>query len=60
MDEKGPVPAYSNLVALRLEFKQGGRMEFPRPSIFYTFIYQLDGQLKINDDITTKLDFTTF
>lgn len=46
---EGPVPAYSELIALRLEFKQDGEMSFPIPPNFNTFIYQLDGKLVINE-----------
>ncbi|KAA3626949.1 MAG: pirin family protein [Bacteroidetes bacterium] len=51
---KGPIPAYSQLTALRIDLRKGGKMNFPFPSEFNTFIYQLDGSLTINEATETK------
>lgn len=51
---KGPIPAYSQLTALRIDLQEGGKMDFPFPSEFNTFIYQLDGSLNINQNKETK------
>ena len=45
----GPVTPMSPLVALRIDAESGGEYEFPVPSDFNLFIYQLDGRLLINE-----------
>lgn len=44
---KGKIKTYSSLIALRLELKKDAEYFFPVPHDFNTFIYLLDGKLKL-------------
>ena len=45
---KGPVPSQAVVNAATLVFQQGGKISIPIPSDHNTFIYLLDGQLKVD------------
>ncbi len=49
---KGKVESYTPIQAFRLEFEKGGEIKIPIPKDHNAFVYQLDGQLKINDNQT--------
>jgi len=44
---KGPVPTQAVVNAATLIFRQGGKISIPLPSLHNTFIYVLDGQLRV-------------
>jgi len=57
----GNVETYSPLLIMRIDIKKGGKMEIPIPAEYNSFIYQLDGNLLINNtDKTTAKDLTWF
>lgn len=43
----GKIKPYTSLIALRLVIKKGGKIKIPIPDNYNTFLYQLDGSLKI-------------
>ena len=48
-DIEGTISTYSPLIILRLELEENGSLNFKIPTNYNTLIYQLDGQLTIND-----------
>lgn len=50
----GKINAYTNLLALRIEAKAGGKTTIPIPKHYNAFVYQLDGLMKINNSSTTE------
>ena len=60
-DLKGPIPALSPLLALRLDLAAGASVTVPVPEGYNTFVYQLDGKLRFNGHQETKArDLTWF
>ncbi len=58
---KGKIKSYTSLLALRLYISKGGKIEIPIPDNYNTFLYQLDGSLKIADGKETfAKDLTWF
>jgi redox-sensitive bicupin YhaK (pirin superfamily) len=49
----GTINTYSPLLTLRLDIKKGGKIEIPIPKNYNSFLYQLDGSLKINGTAET-------
>ena len=49
----GKIEANSELLTLRLNISEGGQTEISVPGDFNAFIYQLDGELKINGERAT-------
>lgn len=59
--KEGGIKAASPLLILRMDLKKGGKTTIPIPADYNAFIYQLDGQLKINGERATKAkDMTWF
>lgn len=57
----GKIKTYSPLLTLRLDIKKGGKIEIPIPSNYNAFLYQLDGNLKINNtENTSSKELTWF
>ena len=58
---EGKINPLSPILALRLDIQKDGEIRIPIPENFNTFIYQLDGKLKINGKTeTTTKDLTWF
>jgi len=45
--ERGPIPTQVKLLALRMTFLKGGKHFFEIPENFNSYLYALDGQLKL-------------
>jgi redox-sensitive bicupin YhaK (pirin superfamily) len=50
----GGIQPFTDVLALRMEMKAGGKIEIPIASSYNGFTYQLDGKLMINEDTDTK------
>ncbi len=58
---KGGIEAFSPILALRLNFQEGGRVNIPVPEQFNALTYQLDGQLLVNQkEISKAKDLVVF
>lgn len=57
---KGKISTFSEVLILRLEVKKGGKTTFNVPQEYNAFMYQLDGQMKINGSLTKKKDLIWF
>jgi redox-sensitive bicupin YhaK (pirin superfamily) len=53
-DIKGKISAYSPLIILRMELEENCALDFTIPADYNTLIYQLDGELAINDSEQSK------
>jgi redox-sensitive bicupin YhaK (pirin superfamily) len=53
-DIEGKISANSSLITLRMELEEDGTLDFSIPADFNTLIYQLDGELTINDSEQVK------
>ena len=51
---KGVIPATSDLLASRIEMKEGGSHEFSISDKYNTFIYQMDGEISVNGGQASK------
>ena len=59
-DMKGAVDHFFPVTVLRLNFEEGGEIEFDIPSNQNTLIYLLNGNVKINNQEATGKDFIWF
>lgn len=48
------IDTYSPLLILRIEGQKGGKIEIPIPETYNALTYQLDGNLRINNETDTK------
>jgi redox-sensitive bicupin YhaK (pirin superfamily) len=46
--QRGKISAHSEIIALRLDVKQGAKTDIPVPRSYNAFLYQLDGNLRVN------------
>lgn len=51
---KGKISANSPLIILRMELEENGALDFTIPADYNTLIYQLDGELNINNSVQSK------
>ena len=51
---KGKIKTYTDILALRIEIKKGGKTKMEIPESFNAFTYQLDGKLSINQETNTS------
>lgn len=47
LDQKGPIPSYTEVNAVTLELKAGGKIAVPLPQDHSAFLYLLDGRVTI-------------
>jgi redox-sensitive bicupin YhaK (pirin superfamily) len=47
LDQKGPIPSYTEVNAVTLELKAGGKISIPLPQDHSAFIYLLDGRVTL-------------
>jgi len=50
MEIEGPIPTMTPLNSAMMLIHKGGKLDIPIPGTHHTFIYLLDGRLKINDE----------
>jgi len=58
--QKGKVLSSSPMTILRIELQKGAKRDLRLPKNFNTFIYQLDGSLKVNGKETKSKDLILF
>ncbi len=61
MNTKGPIEPLTPLLTVRFEFEEGAEYEFEVPETFNTLLYQLDGELLLNQSQPSRAkDLTLF
>ncbi len=60
MNIKGPIEPLTPLLTVRFEFDEGAEYEFEVPESFNTLLYQLDGELMLNQSQPSKAKDLTF
>lgn len=59
-DVDGVIDTYTSLLTLRIDAKSGGKKEIAIPEDHNSFIYLLDGSMKVNDKVVKAKDLIWF
>ena len=51
---KGPIPTLTAINAATLTIAAGGKVSIPLPSSHHTFLYLLDGRIKVNEQMEVE------